>query len=312
MAEDREQQFQRLLGLTARLLGSNGLSVRELGGHDQASRRKIQRDLAKLRESGLPLHSTEGEESVPRYRIDNLRLAGSQLNLEETLALTLATSLAGKSQVGQLARQGWTKLHYAVANGQERKAKNDFPQRLSVRTEWNLPTEYLTTISMALLQSRRLRLLYQGFRDSAPRWRLIEPWHLFFQDRWYVHAWDPASQAIKNFRIERMQQLEILDETFLIPAAQRGVSPHFHKWDLLGDEPVTIRCKVDEQLARWLTENPVHPTQQVKGSFFTLSVRDPESFLRWALGLSHCEILDPPILRERMRARLQEMLQRLT
>lgn len=195
VAEEREKQFQRLLNLTARLLGSNGLSVRDLGGHNDATRRRIQRDLNKLRECGLPLQSTEHDESVPRYRLDNLRLAGSQLDLEETLAVTLATLLVGKSDVGELARQGWNKLHYAVANGQERKVKADLPTHVSAQTAWALPKAQLKVISTALLEGRRLRLYYQGYNDSAPRWRLIEPWQLFFQDRWYIGAYDPAGRA---------------------------------------------------------------------------------------------------------------------
>ncbi len=311
MGEDREKQFQRLLGLTARLIGSAGLSVRELGGHDSASRRQVQRDLAKLRECGLALHSTEGEESVPRYKLENLRLAGSQLDFEETLAVTLATLLAGPSEVGKLARQGWNKLHYAVANGQERKARNDLPARVSARAAWQLPAALMKVISTALLESRRLRLLYQGFNDPEPRWRTVEPWQLFFQDRWYLRAWDPTSQGCRNFRAERMQECELTNETFELPASQRGTDPHFHKWDLVVAEPVHVVCRVDAKIARWLAENPVHPTQTLEGEVFALQVRDTESFLHWALGLSHCEVIEPLDLRQRMKSRLQEMLARM-
>lgn len=311
MAEDREKQFQRLLNLTARLLGSNGLSVRDLGGHDLATRRRVQRDLNKLRECGLPLQSTEHEESVPRYRLDNLRLAGSQLDLEETLAVTLATLLVGKSDVGELARQGWNKLHYAVANGQERRVKADLPTHVSAQTAWALPKGQLKLISTALLEGRRLRVNYQGYNDTVPRWRLIEPWQLFFQDRWYIRAYDPASQSTKNFRTERMRECQLTEEKFVLPNSQRGANPHFHKWDLVEGEPVTITCQVDAQIARWLTENPVHPSQRVEGEVFSLEVRDPESFMQWALGLSHCQVLEPLALRQRMRQRLSEMLARM-
>lgn len=75
MAEDREKQFQRLLSLTGRLLGSGGLSVRQLGGHSANTKRQIQRDLNKLRDCGLPLHSTEGDESaaLPKVTENALR-----------------------------------------------------------------------------------------------------------------------------------------------------------------------------------------------------------------------------------------------
>jgi len=307
MSSDREKQFQRLHNLAGKLLGSQGYSVRELGGHDENTRRCIQRDLQKLRECGLPLQSSEGEESPPRYRLENLRLAGSQLDLEETLAVTMATLLAGKSQLGTLARQGWGKLHYAVLNGQERKAKNDLPRWISAQTSWELPAEFIKTISTALLDSRRLRFLYRGTKDQEPRWRSVEPWQLFFQDRWYLSAWEPESQLSKNFRTERMLELELCAETFERPHSH---NPHFHKWDLVGGEGVTVRCRVDPSIARWLAENPVHPSQQLDGEHFSVCIRDTESFMQWTLGLSHCEVTHPPQLRERIRERLQEMLAR--
>ena len=311
MAEDREKQFQRLLSLTGKLLGSNGLSVRELGGHCSNTKRQLQRDLNKLRDCGLPLHSTEGEESVPRYRLDNLRVAGSLLDLEETLAVTLAMQLVGTNEVGRLARQGWGKLHYAVANGKEKQAKADLPALMSSRTVWTLPTKLMKVLSVGLLECRRLRLFYQGLADVEPRWRLVEPWQLFFQDHWYLRAWDPASQSCKNFRTDRMHQCELTQETFTRPASQHGVDPHFHKWDLVEAEPVEVVCRVDEPLARWLVESPVHPSQQVEGVEFHLQVRDIESFLGWAMGLSYCEVIRPREVRNRLRERLMDVLGRL-
>jgi hypothetical protein len=35
MAVEREMQFQRLLALASRLMGSNGLTVKELGGNSR-------------------------------------------------------------------------------------------------------------------------------------------------------------------------------------------------------------------------------------------------------------------------------------
>ena len=311
MAEEREQLFSRLLNLTARLVGSSGLSVRELGGHDGASRRRIQRDLVKLRECGLPLQSTEGQESVPRYRIENLRLAGGQLDLPETLALTIATQLAGETSLGKLARQGWGKLHYVVHNGQERLARNDLPHLVSSRVSWELPADVMETISRSLLLRLCLRLFYLGVKDVQPRWREVEPWMLFFQDRWYLHAWDPAAQATRNFRLDRIQSMELLEQTFSPPPAHRLESPHFHRWDLVDQEPTRIRCRVDEGVARWLEENPVHPSQRLQDLVLEVCLRDTESFLRWASGLSCCDVLEPTSLRQRQIERLEDMLLRL-
>lgn len=257
----------------------------------------------------MPVHDSEAHERPPRYWLESLRVAGSQLDLEETLAVTMATLLAGPKELGQVARRGWSKLHYAVVNGQEKRLKADLPLHLSAQTSWELPTDLLKSLSTALIDARRVRLFYHSFKDSGPRWRVVEPAQLFFQDRWYLCARDPFDCLHKNFRVERIRELELTPEVFTRPAAPD--SPHFHKWDLVGAEPVMVRCRVDAPVARWLQENPVHPSQQVRGEELSLAVRDTESFLIWALGLSHCEVLEPESVRERMRQRLQEMLARM-
>lgn len=305
---DKEQQFQRLLHLAGELVGTRGKTIAELGGIDAASKRRLQRDIAKLRECGLPVHDTEGHERPPRYQLDNLRVAGAQLDLEETLAVTLATLLAGPKDLGQTARRGWNKLHYAVINGQEKRAKADLPLKVSAQTSWDLPSDLMKVLSTALLDCKCLKLHYHSFKDAEPRWRTVEPTQLFFQDRWYLCARDPQDSLHKNFSIARIRGFEITDQSFKRPSVD---SPHFHKWDLVGAEPVHIRCRVDAPVARWIQENPIHPTQSVQDTELTLSVRDTESFLIWALGLSHCEILEPLPIRERMRQRLQEMLARM-
>lgn len=309
MPEEKLQQFQRLLALTGRLLGSTGITVRELAGDDPAARRKTQRDLAKLRECGLPLETTEGEEAIPRYRISNLRLAGGHLDLEETLAFTLLAELAGENDIGKIARRGWDKLHYVVQNGEERKTRSTLPVMLSAQAGWNLPAPILKALSQGLVEQRRLRLLYRGLADAEARWRLVDPWQLFFQGRWYLRAWDPATQLAKTFHTERIQECQVTSEAFQLPASLRSADHHFHKWDLSDEEPTTVRCEIDEKLARWLQENAIHPSLKVDGLQFEVTVRDLAAFLRWTMSLSHCRILGPERALELYQERLQQLLQ---
>lgn len=304
MSDEIERQFQRLLTLAGRLMGSSGLTVKELGGSDRSSARRIQRDLIKLRECGMPLESTGQRE--PRWRLDNLRMAGPKLNLEETLAVTLALHQAGTSDLGLLARQGWDKLHYSVATGQERRSKSDLPPLLSVRSTAQLPLAVVGTLTAGLLDCRRLRLLYRGLSDETARWRLVDPWQLFFQDQWYLLAWDPAAKSSKTFRAQRIEKCEVTDETFQRPA--REPDPHFHPWDISQQPPVKIHCQIEEKMVRWLEENPVHPSQQLTGCDLRLTVRNQDAFLSWACSLNLCRIISPKSVKDALCERLQRLV----
>jgi predicted DNA-binding transcriptional regulator YafY len=254
----------------------------------------------------MPLDSVGDRE--PRYRLDNLRMAGPKLNLEETLAVTLALHQAGQSDLGSLARQGWDKLHYAVVNGRERRSKADLPPLLSVRTSVQLPVGFLEALTTGLLDCRRVRLLYQGLSDPYERWRLVEPRQLFFQDQWYLSGWDPAARSQKTFRADRIKQCELTVESFQREAGGEP-DPHFHRWDISDNEPLEVHCRVDEAVARWLKENPVHPSQQLEGLELRLQVRDIDAFLRWVCSLSSCRILGPLSVKEAYRDRLRRLLE---
>ena len=136
--------------------------------------------------------------------------------------MTLALQLAGGTELGEQARRSWDKLHYAVQNGDERKARSDLPPRISVQPGWTLPKALFRSVSRALLESRRLRFLYQGSADPEARWRLVDSWQLFFQDRWYLRGGDPAARSTRVFRLDRVQEHELTQETYQLPASQRG------------------------------------------------------------------------------------------
>ena len=311
MGKQFDDKFQRLWWLVTKLQTSKGQTVEELGAKSLSDKRRMQRDLETLREAGVPIQVANPHSRPPRYRLENLRSAGSQLDLTETLAVTLAVGLVGRNEVGELARRAWDKLDYAVVNGQERRAKTDLPLRVFSQLGWNLPLEAFEKLCTALLESYQLLILYRGVSDEQPRWRTIEPWQLFFQDRWYVRGKDADSPGVRNFRLDRIHELHLTEEDFKLPRQERRSEPFFHKWDLRDCEPVAIECWVEESLARWLEENPVHPTQTLEGQRFCVSVRDVDAFLRWVCSLSDCRIVSPPQVRELLRQRLELLLGRL-
>jgi predicted DNA-binding transcriptional regulator YafY len=310
MTDDKKSAVARLWHLALTLTGSKGLSVVDLGGNTPAKARQIQLDLNRLDSSGFLIRKVDEKARTPLYFIEAVtRKPSALLNTEETLAMTLAIQSAGDSEVGQRAKAAWTKLHYAVTNGVEKHIQSDLPSRLSSHSFDSLPIEQLTVICNALLDSKRLRLLYQGLNDTQPRWRTVEPRRQFFQDRWYLSCWDLETATIKTFRLDRISEIEETGESFVLDPKERANDPHFHKWDLSEGEPVSILCEVDAPLARWLAENPVHPTQQLDDCRLRVKVRDVDALLRWVCSLTYCRVLEPVEVREKLRERLSKMLE---
>jgi len=306
--DDAQTKFQRLVRLLNRLQTISGWTVAQLAADLGTDKRNIQRDLETLRGYRYPIENSN--ERTPRYWMENLRQSGgSLLDLEETLALTMTVALGDASGLGPIARRGWDKLNYAVVNGQERRAKNELPQMLSAQFGWSVSPQTMESLSKALVEKRRLRIFYRNRDAVKAKWRTIEPWQMFFQDRWYVRGFDCAKKEIRNFRPDRINRLQVLNESFEIPTSERKADPHFHKWDLGGGEPTRVHCQVSPELALWLRENPVHPSQQLEGANFHLEVRDLDALVSWLIGLTNCRLLGPRPALDKLRARASAWLQ---
>ena len=307
MAEDKQGKFQVLLRMLTRLQASSGMTVAELSHELGTSKRNVQRYLEDLRTFNYPVEVSEGQ--TPRYSVTNQRQAGALLNLEETLALAMTVPLSDSCGLGQAAKRGWDKLHYAVVNGQERRAKSELPELLSAQFGWSLSAETMQALLLALVEKRRLRVLYRNRTAVEAEWRVVEPRQMFFQERWYVRVFDTEKQEIRNFRPDRIHDLEILSENFQVPLCEIGLDPHFHKWDLVGEQAVEVHCQVSPSLAMWLRENPVHPSQKVEGDSFWVTVRDIDALISWILGLTYCRVQAPDWVRARYKERVQALLE---
>jgi predicted DNA-binding transcriptional regulator YafY len=77
--------------------------------------------------------------------------------------------------------------------------------------------EILTRAATAVRNGRRVRFEYRSHTDVASR-REIEPYAvLHIDDRWYLIGNDVQRQAMRTFRLDRVQQLELCEANFERP-----------------------------------------------------------------------------------------------
>ena len=64
---------------------------------------------------------------------------------------------------------------------------------------------------------------YKENEDVSPAGRRIEPYFLMNgQQGWYVHAWDPAKDGSRSFRLDRIRSVNVLEETYEV---RPGIEP---------------------------------------------------------------------------------------
>lgn len=164
---------------------------------------------------------------------------------------------------------------------------------------WCLGADFLPELGRALLERRRLRILYRGDHTLRVEWLEVEPRQLFFENHWQLRAFHPGERAFQIYLLERIREWEVLEESF--PDQESIV---WHAWDRQGGEAVEVDCQVSQSLALRLREQPVHSSQQLQGNRLGLKVSHVESLLDWMLAQNYCRVLEPEWLRLRFLERV--------
>jgi proteasome accessory factor C len=83
----------------------------------------------------------------------------------------------------------------------------------------------------------------------------VEPYKLLNgQEGWYVHCFDVERDAPRSFKLDRIKQVKILDETF---EPRPGVEPDVSGWPKTGqvDTSRAARVWISPERARWARED---------------------------------------------------------
>jgi proteasome accessory factor B len=171
--------------------------------------------------------------------------------------------------------------------------------------------EGVTTRSLAdaLRERRRVCFRYHGARRGRPTLREVAPYGVMFTGgRWYLVGWDANRSDIREFRLSRMEALEVGEPGgYEIPS-------DFHlrdrldrqAWEL-GEPEAAVKATVRFRFPRglWAERNGFGQlvSNEADGAQLrSFQVRQSDAFLRWLLSLEgEAELLEPAPLRESLQ-----------
>ncbi|MBG6190114.1 proteasome accessory factor C [Arthrobacter sp. CAN_A212] len=249
-----DARLRRLLDLVPYLLDHPGADMGETANRFGVSRDQLAADLELLFVSG-PRYYPDGliEVSIDGDRIfldnaDNLA-APVRLNLDEACTLIVGLDTLRRLpglDPGSAAATAHAKLTEAAGDaGRAGKA-------IATTLTEDAVGPTLETIQTALRDGVRLELTYLvPARDEVTE-RTVEPIRAFSRDDvWYLQAWCIGAEAVRNFRLDRIQNAQLTAvpvraEPRPVPAGDAVFSP------TAGDELVTF---ILQEPARWVAEH---------------------------------------------------------
>ena len=204
-----DRLFQLVQVLRSRRFATGDQLAAELG----VSRRTVYRDIADLGRSGVPIR---GEAGVG-YRMERgYELPPLTFNSEELEALVLGARMVaawGDPDLAASSRAAMCKVEAVVPTALRRVL---FETALFVPGRPWAPelTAGLGLLRRAVAERNKLRFDYVR-ADGQGSSRTVRPLGLWFWGAsWSMAAWCELRGAYRNFRPDRMSDLEVLDEVF--------------------------------------------------------------------------------------------------
>jgi predicted DNA-binding transcriptional regulator YafY len=203
------------------LQGSPGITADRLADKLGVSERAARRYVAILREAGIPIESATGR--YGGYRLGRgLRLPPLMFSSAEALGLVMAV-LDGHHDasdpadpVGSALGKIMRALPEPVAAQAEavRRTTAPAPDRAAARPD----PATTTALVHACSGRRRVRIGYCS--EAGSQWVTeVDPWAVVVRHgRWYLLCQLRTSGARRAYRIDRIRDVEALDDTFIPPA----------------------------------------------------------------------------------------------
>jgi predicted DNA-binding transcriptional regulator YafY len=322
----------RLLAIILELQGKGKQRAEDLAETFETSKRTIYRDIQALGEAGVPVVSIPG---LGYSLMKGYFLPPLSFTTDEATMLMLGSDLMAQSFDAQ---------YRSAALSARSKIENVLPEKLrdevrylqdSIRfvttdaTQRPAETEKLQQLRRAILQRNTIRFRYftrhpsssasaevlpeaptENHTSPAQSTREADPYGLVhFFNAWHVIAYCHMRKDIRNFRLDRIEDLVLLPKTFQRPANfKMGQSQSGQQSSML------VVVLFDKEVVRWVRESrsyfAVSEEETPDGLLVALKPRQESEILQWLLSWgSRVRVLEPETLRKRIIEEAQAMLQ---
>jgi proteasome accessory factor C len=168
----------------------------------------------------------------------------------------------------------------------------------------------LPALAQAVQQRRALRLRYYSASRDETSERTVDPVRMFEADhRTYLEAWCRQAEGMRVFRVDRIEDVEVLDEPAVVPddVAVRDLSEGVFQ---PASEHLLVELRIGSEYA-WVADYYAIEDVRETGEQLCVSLRvaDPAWVRSLVLGAAgQVEVLSPDWLAEEIRGEAQRAL----
>jgi len=315
----RGDQLARQWQLIQRLAtGRVGVGLDELAEDLGCVRRTVYRDLDALMYAGFPVVSEKRDGRVYYRFIESFGLGDVPFTHDEVLALILGADL--------LSTLKGTVFHDSMESAITKIRSSMGPELIAYLEKLGesfrvLPgphrryaeyRETIQTLNDAVLERRRVSMRYRTGRTGEVRERQLDPYRVWYRNGGlYVVGHDHLSDELRTFAVNRIQEIELLEEKFEIAKNFDFEAFTASAFGVISEAVSRVRIRFEKTWRSHVEEHSWHESQSLiptedGGIELTMDVGGAPEIRNWVLSFgAGAEVLEPESLREEVCAELE-------
>lgn len=298
-------QMNRLFEIVYLLMEQKNITAKELAERFEVSTRTIYRDIDTLSEAGIPIYANRGTGGGIRL-MDDFVLNKSLLSEAEQNDILASLQGLNAIQVPDV-EPVLTKLAAIFGKNRTNWLDVDF-------SHWGggiQEREKFLLLKAAILHQKVIAFDYYSTAGEKTC-RTSEPLKLLFKGQdWYLYAFCRIRQDVRVFKIKRIKNLNVMQESFDRPIPETTCTEVENSYP---HKTVKLKLKLDASMAyRVFDEFEDGNTVQNEDGSFLVTIDFPIG--GWLFGFllsfgSEAEVLEPPEIRQAIKEQIQNLLKR--
>jgi predicted DNA-binding transcriptional regulator YafY len=306
----------RLLAIVLELQRKGARRAEDLAATFETSKRTIYRDIQALCESSVPVVAQPG---VGYSLVEGYFLPPISFSVDEATMLLLGADSAA---------QDFDAQYRAAAASAGRKIEAVLSEKLRGEVEYlrgsiafvapatlasGKSATFLPQLRRAIIERRAVSFdyhtRYSQDGSAARNMREADPYAmLHYGDAWYLIGYCHLRKGIRNFRLDRMAGLRLLDKTFDRPPNFRLEEPVDDQRNL---KVVALFCP---EAAPWVRESRSYYVDSMEevadGLLVTMRVRVENEIFQWLFSWgAQVRVLEPESMRRRLMTEAGKILE---
>ena len=291
------------------------MKIAEIAEKLEVSSRMVREYKSDLELAGIYIESISGKHGG-YYAPQDCVLKVPKLNNEEINALSTARDYLARDPKYVFTREFNFAVDKIVTVGDIHmnvcEGNLFYYQEESVRIDLRNQKDKYLQFNAAMIEKKKIEIVYFSNRNEKT-YRIIHPYGLVaYKNSWYCIAFCELREEIRGFKLTRVLDFEVLDETFT-QEPDFNLRDHMGRYQIFKGEKIDVELRIAPPLSNYVSERIWGDDQETYSDpegylIMSASMEDTPELASWILSMgSMAKVLAPDALIKKIKAELKKM-----